>query len=157
MSFSPEPRNANDDLDDLFDYDIDEADLQTLDISVPAPRSPPPATRTEKEDVLGLDAEVKVKKTRGPAVKLDEKRYDTTCFGDKNAPANGRADFWATEDFQSYGKKPRKFSSSRGKAMNTAMPRNSYLTTNTGRTSFSAKANSAIHSPSLRKSVIRGL
>ena len=81
MASSPEPRNANDDLDDLFDYDIDEADLQTLDISVPAPRSPPPAaTRTGKEDELGLDAEVKVKKARKPTVKLDEKRYDKNCF-----------------------------------------------------------------------------
>lgn len=76
MASSPAPRNADDDLDDLFDYDIDEADLQALDISVPAPKSPPPAA---KKDDLGLDEEIKVRKARRPTVKLDEKRYVLSC------------------------------------------------------------------------------
>jgi hypothetical protein len=77
MASCPKAQNPHDGFDDLFDYDIDEADLQTLDISVAGPRSPPPAaTRAGKDDELGLDAEVKVKKARKPAVKLDEKRYD---------------------------------------------------------------------------------
>lgn len=73
MASSPEPRDAtHDGLDDLFDYDIDEADLRTLDISVPEPKTPP---REAEGDDLGLDAEVKVAKARRPTVKLDEKRY----------------------------------------------------------------------------------
>lgn len=87
MTSSPPSRNADHDLDDLFDYDIDEADLQALDISVPAPKSPPPAGK--KDDDLGLDEEVKIKR-RGnmrPRVKLDEKKYGLVC-----AAGNGRAD-----------------------------------------------------------------
>ncbi|KAA8902476.1 replication fork protection component Swi3-domain-containing protein [Sphaerosporella brunnea] len=63
--------NIDEDMDDLFDYDVD---IGELDISVPEPPPLPVVTPGKKDDdILGLDKEVRVRRKR-VTVKLDEQR-----------------------------------------------------------------------------------
>lgn len=70
------PPAQEDDLDDLFDYNVDDAfrDVDT-NMDVPA-RGKTGTGRDEKEKGadLGLDEEIKVTKKRAPVPKLDENR-----------------------------------------------------------------------------------
>jgi replication fork protection complex subunit Csm3/Swi3 len=65
-----------DEVDDLFDYDVDFGDVD-FTIPDPEPLPPLPSATRRKGDDLGLDEEVQVKKKR-VTVKLDEQRYDTS-------------------------------------------------------------------------------
>ena len=67
----------NDDLDELFNYDVDNDLLRETDTNMDvAPKQS--TTSREKDgilDGLGLDEEIKVTKKRAPIAKLDENRY----------------------------------------------------------------------------------
>jgi replication fork protection complex subunit Csm3/Swi3 len=67
---NPHPDDFDEDMDDLFDYDID---IGELDITVPDPAPLPEVTPGKKDDILGLDKDVEIKKKR-VTVKLDEQR-----------------------------------------------------------------------------------
>jgi hypothetical protein len=62
-----------DEVDDLFDYDVDFEDVDFA-IPDPEPLPPLPSETQRKGDDLGLDEEVQVNKKR-VTVKLDEQRY----------------------------------------------------------------------------------
>ncbi|KAA6412821.1 MAG: replication fork protection component swi3 [Lasallia pustulata] len=72
---APPPR---DDLDDLFDYDVDLGDVfgdvdTNMDVPVKQTSSPRAGVK-EKSTGLGIDEEIKIAKKRRPVVKLDEHR-----------------------------------------------------------------------------------
>ena len=70
---------VGDDLDDLFDYDVNMNDvLREVDTNMDAPavQKPTAATGSRDRDVgLGIDEEIKISKPRRPVAKLDESRY----------------------------------------------------------------------------------
>ena len=70
-----------DDLDDLFDYDVNMNDvLRDVDLNMDAPAEPKiPAKASGKENAIGLgiDEEIKVVKQRKLVPKLDEARCVT--------------------------------------------------------------------------------
>lgn len=76
------PGNAaappRDDLDDLFDYDVDLGDVfGDVDTNMDAPvkqMSSSKAGAKENSTGLGIDEEIKIAKKRRPVVKLDEPR-----------------------------------------------------------------------------------
>ena len=67
-----------DDLDDLFNYDVDVfRDVDTnIDVSI---HKKPAAAADGKSNAtgLGIDEEIKVTKKRAPVPKLDENRFST--------------------------------------------------------------------------------
>ena len=69
-----------DDMDDLFDYNVNLDDIfNDVDTNMNLPArstnaGPPPAGRVNSVG-LGIDEEIKVRKTRQPIAKLDEDRY----------------------------------------------------------------------------------
>lgn len=74
-----------DDLDDLFDYNVNMDDvLRDVDPNMDAPAAPkPPAKVSGKENAIGLgiDEEIKVVKQRKPVPKLDEERcVRSSCY-----------------------------------------------------------------------------
>lgn len=68
----------NDDLDNLFNYEVDNDIFKDVDINMDiAPKAP--AGQDKDKSVfggLGLDEEIQVRKKRVPIAKLDETRYD---------------------------------------------------------------------------------
>ena len=68
-----------DDIDDLFDYDVnmDEVlrDVDPIMDAAAAPRPPAKASGKENTTGLGIDEEIKVVKQRKPVPKLDEGRF----------------------------------------------------------------------------------
>ena len=67
-----------DDLDDLFDYDVNMDIFRDVDPNMDAPAAPKPAARAggkENTTGLGIDEEIKVVKQRTPIPKLDEARF----------------------------------------------------------------------------------
>ena len=61
-------------LDDLFDYDVD-TEIPDLNIDLnPLKRRPEKSSSSRKID-LGIDEEIKIKRVRRPPVKLDAERY----------------------------------------------------------------------------------
>ena len=75
-----EARNAapvpEDDLDDLFDYDVRNV-FQDVDVNMDVPARETHTIRgglSEHGAGLGIDEEVKVRKKRAPIPKLDENR-----------------------------------------------------------------------------------
>ncbi len=71
-----------DDLDDLFDYDVNMDLLRDVDTNMDAPAAPKLPTKTSgKESAIGLgiDEEIKVTKQRKPVPQLDEARYVTAA------------------------------------------------------------------------------
>ena len=72
-------RNAppvNDDLDDLFNYDVDNDLFKEVDTNMDVAREQPIASRSKDlaGSGLGLEKEIKVTKKRAPIPKLDESR-----------------------------------------------------------------------------------
>ena len=67
---------AGDQLDDLFDYDVD-TELPDLNIDLDPPTSKRGAEKgsSSRKVNLGIDEEVKIRRVRPPAVKLDAERY----------------------------------------------------------------------------------
>ena len=68
-----------DDLDDLFDYDVNDVNdpFREIDTNLNAPIQEDPfrtSKITKKEVDLGIDTEIKVAKKRAPIPKLDEDR-----------------------------------------------------------------------------------
>ena len=68
-----------DELDDLFDYDVDLGDVfGEIDTNMDVPVKQPSSSRAggkENGAGLGIDEEIKIAKKRRPVVKLDETRY----------------------------------------------------------------------------------
>ena len=67
----------NDDLDDLFNFDVPGDLYKDVDTNMDiASAQPPSSTNARKnvDDTLGLDTEIKAKKQRQPIAKLDENR-----------------------------------------------------------------------------------
>ena len=67
----------NDDLDNVFNYDVDNDLFKDVDINMDV--APKPTAGQNKERApfsggLGLDEEIKVSKKRAPIAKLDETR-----------------------------------------------------------------------------------
>ena len=75
-----------DDLDNLFNYEVENDLFQDVDTNMDiAPRRPtnPRKGREPLDAGLGLDEEIKVIKKRAPVAKLDEGRYDhSDCLYD---------------------------------------------------------------------------
>ena len=74
----------HDDLDDLFDYDVDLGDVfgevdTNMDVPIIKTLSSK-AGAIESSTGLGIDEEIKVAKPRRPAVKLDEPRCAELLF-----------------------------------------------------------------------------
>ena len=76
------PAPANDELDDLFDYNVNLDDVfRDVDTNMRAPEQPPKPSKAKNNsksrhvDSLGIDEAVKVEKKRAPVAKLDEARY----------------------------------------------------------------------------------
>ena len=73
-----------DDLDDLYSYDVNDADEVFRDFEANLEVAPNPASNAaskinpEATD-LGLDTEIKVAKSRKPVAKLDEARLVFRC------------------------------------------------------------------------------
>ena len=72
------PLPPRDDLDDLFDYDVDLGDVfGEVDTNMDVPVKQTSSSRAgvkEKSTGLGIDEEIKIAKKRRPVVKLDEHR-----------------------------------------------------------------------------------
>ena len=71
----------DDDLDNLFNYEIDNDLLREVDTNMDAPprqHSTSKATDGALEAGLGLDEEIKITRRRAPIPKLDENRC--VCF-----------------------------------------------------------------------------
>lgn len=71
------PVPAADDLDDLFDYNVDSVfrDVDTnMDVSAPSNQTARPDGKDNAAG-LGIDEEIKVTKKRVPIPKLDDNRY----------------------------------------------------------------------------------
>jgi len=76
------PAAAGDELDDLFDYNVNLDDVfRDVDTNMQAPTASKPTaipsrtkTSSSKVDSLGIDEEVKVQRKRAPVAKLDEDR-----------------------------------------------------------------------------------
>ena len=67
----------NDDLDNLFNYDVDDDIYKDVDTNMdlaPKPGQPLSGGKKALDDGLGLEQEIKVRKTRQPVPKLDETR-----------------------------------------------------------------------------------
>ena len=66
-----------DDLDDLYNYDIDNTDdvFRDFEANMDAPAQPKPSSAPKTGADLGIDSEVQVVKKRKPIAKLDEDRY----------------------------------------------------------------------------------
>lgn len=67
----------NDDLDNVFNYDVDNDLFKDVDISMDVAPKPTTGQNNEKglfSGGLGLDEEIKVRKKRAPVAKLDENR-----------------------------------------------------------------------------------
>lgn len=75
------PVAPHDDLDDLFNYDVDLGDVfgeVDTNMDVPVKKtSSSKAGAKENSTNLGIDEEIKITKKRRPVVKLDEERYAT--------------------------------------------------------------------------------
>lgn len=74
-----------DELDDLFNYDVDINDVSrganTEAANIPARLNG--RSNNNNDDLglgLGIDEEIKIRKPRAPIAKLDEDRYDTIHF-----------------------------------------------------------------------------
>lgn len=75
-----------DDIDDLYNYDIDNTDdvFREFETNMEAPVQPKPGNAPKTGADLGIDSEVQVVKKRKPVAKLDENRYSTIqCPGSK--------------------------------------------------------------------------
>ena len=69
----------NDDLDELFNYDVDNDLLRELDTNMDVAPKQSTTSRVMEgglDSGLGLDEEIKITKKRAPIAKLDETRYD---------------------------------------------------------------------------------
>lgn len=66
-----------DDLDDLYNYDIDNTDdvFRDFEANMDGPIQPKPSNAPKTGADLGIDSEVQVVKKRKPIAKLDENRY----------------------------------------------------------------------------------
>jgi len=75
-----------DDLDDLFDYNVDNDIFRDVDTNMDVPTNTfTTAPRPDEKGFssgLGLDEEIKVTKRRTPIAKLDENRYSRSygCY-----------------------------------------------------------------------------
>ena len=71
-------KQTGDDLDDLYNYDIDADDaFRDFDADLTVPKSKETSKKPNAgtvDDVLGIKGEVKVAKKRAPVAKLDEAR-----------------------------------------------------------------------------------
>lgn len=66
-----------DDLDNLFNYEVNDDLFRDVDTNMDVAPKQPPISRTDKgpfDSGLGLDEEIKVTKKRAPIAKLDEGR-----------------------------------------------------------------------------------
>ena len=69
---------TNDDLDNVFNYDIDNDLFKDVDTNMDVAPKQNTILRKEKDILsggLGLDEEIKIRKKRKPVAKLDEDRY----------------------------------------------------------------------------------
>lgn len=75
---------VNDDLDDLFNYNVDHDLFKEVDTNMDVAREQPIASRPKDlaGSGLGLDEEIKVTKKRAPIAKLDESRFVFSIEGD---------------------------------------------------------------------------
>ena len=69
-----------DDLDDLFDYDVNDADDPfrefNANLNAPIQEDPSGTSKASRKGTdLGIDNEIKVVKKRAPIARLDEDRY----------------------------------------------------------------------------------
>ncbi|CAO1598576.1 chromosome segregation in meiosis-related protein [Xanthoria calcicola] len=73
-STAPEP--VAEEMDDIFDYTVDQDVFRDVDVNMDAPSERQAAHLKPKDgrDVLGLDEEVKVTRKRQPVARLDEER-----------------------------------------------------------------------------------
>ena len=67
-------------MDDLFDYNVNLDDIfndvdTNMNVPARATNAAPPATGRVNSVGLGIEEEIKVRKTRQPIAKLDEDRY----------------------------------------------------------------------------------
>ena len=72
------PPEPVDDLDNLFNYEVDNGLFQDVDTNMDIASKQPTASRTDKGAFggsLGLDEEIKFTKKRAPIAKLDEARF----------------------------------------------------------------------------------
>ena len=68
----------NNDLDNLFNYDVDDDIYKDVDTNMdlaPKPGQPLSGGKKTLDEGLGLEQEIKVRKARQPVPKLDDKRY----------------------------------------------------------------------------------
>ena len=70
--------SSGDNIDDLFDYDVDMNDVfREIDTNLDAPSKKSPSRKAEGKENgagLGIDEEIRITKKRRPVVKLDESR-----------------------------------------------------------------------------------
>lgn len=69
--------DAGDDLDDIFNYDVDANVFQDFQPTVDAAAANVPPTRRAAD--LGIDEEIKISKKRKPVPKLDDTRCVDRC------------------------------------------------------------------------------
>ena len=74
-----------DDLDDLFDYNVNLDDIfhdvdTNMNVPARATNAAPAPTARANSVGLGIDEEIKVRKARQPIAKLDEDRYIRHCL-----------------------------------------------------------------------------
>lgn len=84
------PTAAADDLDDLFDYDVDDV-FRDVDTNMGLPPQQKAAGRADRKEHtvgLGIDEEIKVSKKRAPVPKLDEERSAPTNYARNHGMLN---------------------------------------------------------------------
>lgn len=117
---STAPNPATEEMDDMFDYTVDQDVFRDVDVNMDAPSERQAAHLKPKDgrDVLGLDEEVKVTRKRQPVAKLDEERSDSskrTLFVMLTTLG-----YCPKPEFQSYGELPKNVSISKGKVTRSA-------------------------------------
>lgn len=117
-STAPEP--VAEEMDDIFDYTVDQDVFRDVDVNMDAPSERQAAHLKPKDgrDVLGLDEEVKVTRKRQPVARLDEERSDSskrTLFVMLTTLG-----YCPKPEFQSYGELPKNVSISKEKVTRSA-------------------------------------